>query len=88
MKKAAFLQANALARAVRSPALRSGGLLEQSSYQSARYASIITHSTIRISGNVHAAIVAHPPKLFGIRVLSCTDSSGAVGRHAMGWAGR
>jgi hypothetical protein len=50
MKKAASLPANALARAIRLPALRIGALPEQSSYQSARDASIMTHYTMRISG--------------------------------------
>src|SRR5260370_37730982 len=49
MKKAAFLPANALARSIRVPALQTGALPEQSSYQSARDASIMTHSTGRIS---------------------------------------
>jgi hypothetical protein len=58
MKKAAFLPANALARAIGVLALQTGASPEQSSYQCARDASIMTHSTMRISGNVHAAVVA------------------------------
>jgi hypothetical protein len=46
MKKAAFLPANALARAIRFPALRTGALPEQSSYQSAPDASIMAHYTM------------------------------------------
>jgi hypothetical protein len=67
MKKAAFLPANAMARAMRFPALRTGASPEQSSYQSARDASIMTHSVMRISEDVCGGIGARPARnCFGI----------------------